>query len=982
MATQPGPWEDFQQAPPVAAPVERRGRPRLPPPQTGTQAALDRQRLLDLIDDRNRQNRQAPQADTGGVNFDSEERLRSAYQRLPEVQNYQNVVPMLQAATRAGNGGAGDLQIVYAFAKAMDPGSVVREGEVQMSQDTGGVGDRIRGYIQSLRNGRRLTADVRAGLIAEIQNRVGSYRAAYNQTRKDYWQRAERYNFDPESIVGRDIDSAYGGEAAPAVASAAAALRDVNLPFVPDPTIPPPPLPATNAPGEITRTDPREGAQALDQAVEGTPDPLTGQAQNPRFLTDDDRLYHREWVARVRAGWDRDRLSEWSRSRHRNEVDDATWNMIEESRRTGRGVNWQPVPTGMNIDEYRSQSEARQGAEDREQWAEEHPIQAGIDSGVRSAANVATLGLADPIAARLSGTSTAYEHGVTNADWRDRPVPAGIGSLVGGGMSGRYLPFGSTAPRQFLAGAGYSGVDAFNSADGSVEQRLRSAIPATILGGPMASAFGIPARRAAQQNAFDPIVDPVTLRLNSVLENATPAERVQAAREFGIDMPLGAATDRGGRIIEAGLDNYPFSAGVMNDARRVAAGQVDTAVENLGARRGSARSLNEGGAELQNSARSWIDRAQGVRGDADDGGVIGRAYDAIPIRPETPAQTPNALTRLRELNARFSESAELAEELNNPAFQRFQTALERGNLSWQSLKDFRSEIGERIGERRFGEKGGLSQYRALYAALSEDMRATAASISPSALRRFERANSLNAAVEDRIQNGLTQILGSNGRMEPEQAARRVQEIIRSGRGSSNLRLLRDIHASTARGGGWDEIAGMTIRLMGQPANSQGRSFDPAAFVRSYADMSEDARALLFGGQNRQLRQELDRFVAVSQRLWSRDALRTSSPTGPILSGVGTVATIGNDITSLAIPGASAFALSKLWTNPGFVQWATGYNRMVARAARTGSTPTQRQIARQRSFLGDWERRNSGVASSLGVTEALDRLREGLFPEEN
>lgn len=49
MAAQPGPWEDFQQAPVSApAPTVRRGRPRLPPPQTGTQAEIDDVRLRNL----------------------------------------------------------------------------------------------------------------------------------------------------------------------------------------------------------------------------------------------------------------------------------------------------------------------------------------------------------------------------------------------------------------------------------------------------------------------------------------------------------------------------------------------------------------------------------------------------------------------------------------------------------------------------------------------------------------------------------------------------------------------------------------------------------------------------------------------------------------------------------------------------------------------------------------------------------------------
>ena len=58
-----------------------------------------------------------------------EDTLRQNYVKMPEVTGYKEVVTAFNSATTAGNTLAGDLNLVYAFAKAMDPGSVVREGD-------------------------------------------------------------------------------------------------------------------------------------------------------------------------------------------------------------------------------------------------------------------------------------------------------------------------------------------------------------------------------------------------------------------------------------------------------------------------------------------------------------------------------------------------------------------------------------------------------------------------------------------------------------------------------------------------------------------------------------------------------------------------------------------------------------------------------------------------------------------------------------
>jgi hypothetical protein len=128
-----------------------------------------------------------------------------------------------------------------------------------------------------------------------------------------------------------------------------------------------------------------------------------------------------------------------------------------------------------------------------------------------------------------------------------------------------------------------------------------------------------------------------------------------------------------------------------------------------------------------------------------------------------------------------------------------------------------------------------------------------------------------------IDGALTRLLGRDGQQSPEKAAAAVQAMTKGGKSTGDLKTLAQIRAATIKSGAWNEIASTLIRMGGQPANSPGRDFNPQTFVHWYADMSEPARAMLFG--NSELRKSLDGFVAVNQRLQKVNALRNTSQHG-------------------------------------------------------------------------------------------------------
>lgn len=120
-----------------------------------------------------------------------------------DTSSYSDAQEALSTALEAvrQNSGAGDLALVFSYMKALDPGSVVREGEQLMARKTGGVTDQFLGMIANLQNGQQLTQDVRMGLLRGAKGLVTAREKAYKQRVDYYTGRAKRNGYDPQDIV-------------------------------------------------------------------------------------------------------------------------------------------------------------------------------------------------------------------------------------------------------------------------------------------------------------------------------------------------------------------------------------------------------------------------------------------------------------------------------------------------------------------------------------------------------------------------------------------------------------------------------------------------------------------------------------------------------------------------------------------------------------------------------------------------------------
>lgn len=145
--------------------------------------------------------------------------LRKEFRSLPSVKDYETALPLLVSARNAPDNGYGDLQLIYTAGKVLDPGSVVREGELALTVAAGSPLQRIIGQTRfSVEKGGRLTPQTRKQLLEMLNERVLAYRQGYDRDYQQYADYARESSIDPAQIVGTHAANAYqpkGGASAP-----------------------------------------------------------------------------------------------------------------------------------------------------------------------------------------------------------------------------------------------------------------------------------------------------------------------------------------------------------------------------------------------------------------------------------------------------------------------------------------------------------------------------------------------------------------------------------------------------------------------------------------------------------------------------------------------------------------------------------------------------------------------------------------------
>jgi hypothetical protein len=135
--------------------------------------------------------------------FDDTSKLRSEFTQLPAYKNMAQAAPVYQSMREAAGRDtkAADLNIVYGLGKIMDPGSVVREGEIAMANNAQGWQEKLNGIIGQINSKGGLTPEGRQALMAEAHSRISSYKQQFDLDAGRYKGITERNRIRTEDVI-------------------------------------------------------------------------------------------------------------------------------------------------------------------------------------------------------------------------------------------------------------------------------------------------------------------------------------------------------------------------------------------------------------------------------------------------------------------------------------------------------------------------------------------------------------------------------------------------------------------------------------------------------------------------------------------------------------------------------------------------------------------------------------------------------------
>lgn len=142
-------------------------------------------------------------------------KLAGDYNSDPAVKAYRVAIGQFGQALNTGDGPQADLALTYAFAKAMDPDSVVRESEQGMVT---GSQPWFQALVEKTKKqfgmdgAGNFTPEARDALRQQIANSVAQRQRIYDTRREYYDKQARQFGVDPEIIIGQHDSFPFAGD--------------------------------------------------------------------------------------------------------------------------------------------------------------------------------------------------------------------------------------------------------------------------------------------------------------------------------------------------------------------------------------------------------------------------------------------------------------------------------------------------------------------------------------------------------------------------------------------------------------------------------------------------------------------------------------------------------------------------------------------------------------------------------------------------
>jgi len=137
--------------------------------------------------------------------FDMEDKLRKQY--VARIGTFPEAVTQydkLLAASTVPNPetGAGDVALVFSFMKMLDPGSVVRESEFALAQNTGGLLTRLQNTLTKAERGEFMSPTQRKEMVALAKQFMDAAQAQADRVKADLTIPIGNYGLSAENVFG------------------------------------------------------------------------------------------------------------------------------------------------------------------------------------------------------------------------------------------------------------------------------------------------------------------------------------------------------------------------------------------------------------------------------------------------------------------------------------------------------------------------------------------------------------------------------------------------------------------------------------------------------------------------------------------------------------------------------------------------------------------------------------------------------------
>jgi hypothetical protein len=122
------------------------------------------------------------------------------------IRVHQTITTGLQA-----NNGLGDLAAIYGFVKSLDPGSVVREGEIDLMNSAKSIVEQMKGTAERAQRGNLFTPEMRARMQMLSDQLLAISQQSYARGEQSFQRRLESMqtrglNIDPQSVMSRRVN--------------------------------------------------------------------------------------------------------------------------------------------------------------------------------------------------------------------------------------------------------------------------------------------------------------------------------------------------------------------------------------------------------------------------------------------------------------------------------------------------------------------------------------------------------------------------------------------------------------------------------------------------------------------------------------------------------------------------------------------------------------------------------------------------------